>query len=61
MNLSDVDAAKVVAQHQIRPQLNCDQYSGLNSQSAVFRPAELSELETPEGKKSVKKVRKGPK
>jgi hypothetical protein len=61
MNLSNLDAAKVIAQHQIRPQLDCEIYSGLNSKSAVFKPTETCEIDEAGEKKSSKKVRKGPK
>jgi hypothetical protein len=66
MNVNNLDAAKVIAQHQIRPQLDCEIYSGLNSKSAVFQPSQtlpdVIEPESREGdKKRSKKVRKGPK
>ncbi len=51
MNLNNFDAAKVLAQHQIRPQLDCEVYSGLNSKSAVFKPTDASELEDTAEKK----------
>lgn len=44
MNLSNLDAAKIVAERQIRPQLESDAYSGLSSNSAIFSPT-LKEAE----------------
>lgn len=64
MNLTNFDAAKVIAQHQIRPQLDCESYSGLNSNSSVFQPTnetvgESKEVILEKENKKSKKVRKG--
>jgi len=45
MNLSNFDAVKVLAQHQVRPQLDCEVYSGLSSKSAAFKPNDAPKSE----------------
>jgi hypothetical protein len=59
MNLNNFDAAKVLAQHQVRPQLDCEVYNGLSSKSAIFKPTDAFELEDAGEKKGSKKSKKG--